>query len=100
MGTQGSVVDTVRRAESGDVVALGQTRLPGVTSGPPRELSELGEREMEFTTGGLVLGRLVEQLGDHPELLLGQREHRAAPSHIVHRAQLRDQGQQPVSQPG
>lgn len=65
------VVGAVCRAETRHVVALCEALLPRIIGGPASKLSEFGQRYMEFAAGGFVVGCLVEQLGDHSELLLG-----------------------------
>ncbi len=93
-----SALCAARRAR--DVVALRQALLAVVIRRPTTQLAEFGEHDVQPAAGGLVVGRLVEQVGDRPELLLGQREHRAATGHVVHRAQLGDHGGEPVNQRG
>jgi len=96
VGTQRPVIRAVRRAETHHIIALRQPRLTGIVGGPPAQLSELGQRYVQPAPSRFVVGRLVEQLGDRPELLLGQREHRAAPGHIVHRTSQRDVQHRPT----
>jgi len=98
MRPQWPVVGGVGGAQACDVVALGQLGLPGVIPAPAAELAEFGEGDVQLAAGGFVVGVLVEQPGDDPELLLGQRQHGAPACHVVHRPQLTDHGGEPVGQ--
>ena len=55
---------------------------------------------MQRAASALVIYRPVQQARDQVELLLSQREHGAAPGHVVHPAQLGDHRGEPVHQPG
>ena len=83
--SQWAVVCTVCRTQGRNVISLRKARLPTVIRAPTHQLSEFSEGGKQLATGGLIVESLIQQCGDPRELVLGQRQHAAATSNVIHR---------------
>jgi hypothetical protein len=84
VGAKRSVISSMGSAQSRDAIALREPMLAGVVADPPEKLSQLGERPMEFAASGVPVGGLIEEASDPTEMILGQSQHVAPASRVIH----------------